>query len=306
MKVPYFTLKQLTYFVMSVRTGKISAAAVELGISQSAITTAILDLENLLGAALLERHPGGIRPTYRGQMFFTHAENILSAASDAQRSPFRGNAVVEGPLRICATYVVCGYFLLPRVAKFRKLFPKIDLSIVEVTRNEGEAMLMSGEVDLSVMLTSNLERADEIESIRLLRSRRQLWVRGDSELASRDDVGLAEIAEMPYCLLQVDDSENLTKSYWNWYGLQPNIRFTTRSMEALRESIALGMGVTIVADLVYRPWSLDGHKIERVQVRESVPQLEMGIAWHRGAELGEPAQVFREFLTQITHGGALD
>src|SRR5438105_3085754 len=129
MRTPYFTLKQLTYFVMAARLGKISTAAAELNISQSAITTAILDLEGILNAPLLERHASGIRLTYRGQMFFTHAEHILEAVDDAQQAPFRGDAVVTGQLRVCATYVVCGYFMLPIISRFRQVFPNIELTI---------------------------------------------------------------------------------------------------------------------------------------------------------------------------------
>src|SRR5437879_6502641 len=116
LKTPYFSLRQLNYFATAARLGKISTAATELGISQSAITTAILDLESTLGSALLDRHPGGVTLTYRGQMFLIHAEHILNAANDAQRSPFRSGVDVRGTLRVSASYVVLGYFLLPIVA----------------------------------------------------------------------------------------------------------------------------------------------------------------------------------------------
>ncbi|MGA0542246.1 LysR substrate-binding domain-containing protein [Neotabrizicola sp. VNH66] len=75
-------------------------------------------------------------------------------------------------------------------------------------------------------------------------------------------------------------------------------RLRTTSMEALREWIGLGLGVTIVADTVYRPWSLEGLKIERLPLAESVPPLEIGLAWRREGELSEVAQAFSTFLQQ--------
>lgn len=298
MKTPSFTLKQLNYFTTAARLGKISTAAIELGISQSAITTAILDLENLLDAELLERHPGGVTPTFRGQMFLTHAENILGAASDAQRSPFRAGGDVRGTLRISASYVVVGYFLLPILAKFRRVCPNIEISLTEMGRLECEKALINGETDLSVLLTSNLENSDIVRSSRLLRSRRQLWVSATSPLLKQKEVSLRDVEHLPYVFLQVDDGEKTTRSYWQNYGLTPNVQFRTASMEAMREWIALGMGVTVVADIVYRPWSLDGRKIERIPLVEGVPSMEIGLAWKHGVNLSPAAEAFRDFITQ--------
>lgn len=298
MKTPNFTLRQLNYFATAARLGKISTAAIELGISQSAITTAILDLENLLGAALLERHPGGVTPTYRGQMFLTHAENILGAAGDAQRAPFRSGADVRGTLRLSASNVVVGYFLMPILAKFCRLCPNVEVSLTEMLRPDCERALIDGASDLAVLLTSNLENAEALESARLLRSRRQLWVSAENPLLAQKEVSLRDVEHLPYVFLQVDDGEKITRSYWQNYGLEPNVQFRTTSMEAMREWISLGMGVTVVADIVYRPWSLDGRKIERIPMVEGIPSMEIGLAWKRDAEMSAAANAFRDFITQ--------
>lgn len=298
MKSPRFTLKQLNYFATSAQLGKISSAAIELGISQSAITTAILDLERLFETELLERHPGGVTPTYRGQMFLVHAENILSAAADAQRAPFRAGSDVRGVLRLSASYVVVGYFLMPILAKFQRVCPNIEIELSESDRPTCEMGLIDGTIDLAVLLTSNLEHAESLQGARLLRSRRQLWVSDDSPLLDKKEVRLRDIEHIPYVFLDVEDGEKVTRSYWKSYGLTPNVRLHTTSMEAMREWIALGLGVTIVADIVYRPWSLDGRKIERIPVVEGIPSMEIGLAWKRGNELSPPASAFRDFITQ--------
>jgi DNA-binding transcriptional LysR family regulator len=60
--------------------------------------------------------------------------------------------------------------------------------------------------------------------------------------------------------------------------------------------VAAGLGVTILADIVRRPWSLEGNRIEVRDVIEPVPSLDVGIAWKRGRELSPAAEVFRRFL----------
>ena len=55
-----FSIRQIRYFVATAELGQISRAAVELSISQSAITTAIRDLEKTVNSQLFIRSPGGM------------------------------------------------------------------------------------------------------------------------------------------------------------------------------------------------------------------------------------------------------
>ena len=47
----------------------------------------------------------------------------------------------------------------------------------------------------------------------------------------------------------------------------------------MRSLVASGQGVTILSDLVYRPWSLDGHRIVRRQLADPVPSMDVGLVW---------------------------
>ena len=107
---------------------------------------------------------------------------------------------------------------------------------------------------------------------------------------------LADIARHPYILLQVDEGERSTLEYWRAHGLTPDIAFRTRSMEALRGLVAHGFGVTVLSDMVYRPWSLEGRKIEAVPIADAVPPMETGLIWHPRATLSKPAEAFQQFM----------
>ena len=56
----------------------------------------------------------------------------------------------------------------------------------------------------------------------------------------------------------------------------------TSSIEAVRSIVANGNGVTILSDMVYRPWSLEGKRVDTAIVRDPVPDMRIGLAWHRG------------------------
>src|SRR5258708_8231907 len=90
-------------FVTVCRLGSLSAAAAELGYTQSAVSRQIAGLEREIGAPLVERHARGIRPTAAGEAFRHHAqaavnesERALRPARDARDGsparPLRGGA----------------------------------------------------------------------------------------------------------------------------------------------------------------------------------------------------------------------
>src|ERR1700729_2807280 len=92
-------------FVTVCRRGSLSAAAAELGYTQSAVSRQIAGLEREVGAPLVDRHARGIRPTAAGEAFRQHAQvavnevdRAVRAARDARDgSPARPLAVGATP-----------------------------------------------------------------------------------------------------------------------------------------------------------------------------------------------------------------
>jgi DNA-binding transcriptional LysR family regulator len=84
--------------------------------------------------------------------------------------------------------------------------------------------------------------------------------------------------------------------------LTPRAVLTTSSIEAVRSLVAAGVGVTILSDMVYRPWSLEGQRIELRRLVEPVPSMNVGLAWARSHPLSATATTFRAFMS-VTMGG---
>ncbi len=73
-------------FLAVCRLGSLSAAAVELGYTQSAISRQVAALEREVGVALVERGPRGVVPTAAGESFGRHAQVVVAAADRAVRA----------------------------------------------------------------------------------------------------------------------------------------------------------------------------------------------------------------------------
>lgn len=60
--------------------------------------------------------------------------------------------------------------------------------------------------------------------------------------------------------------------------------------------VANGMGVGILSDMVYRPWSLEGRRVDVIEVSGKIPTMDVGLAWLNKAEHNEAAKAFIEFM----------
>jgi len=55
---------------------------------------------------------------------------------------------------------------------------------------------------------------------------------------------------------------------------------------------ATGMGITILSDMVYRPWSLEGHRIDLKTLDDDVHTMDVGLAWKSKVRLSPAARAF--------------
>ncbi|TPQ44125.1 LysR substrate-binding domain-containing protein [Cupriavidus pinatubonensis] len=290
------TLRQFRYFVAAAETGQFSMAATAEHVSQSAITNAVLTLEQRLAVRLFDRLPHGVALTAEGHLFHQHARQILDSVEDALREPRFQVHGLKGSVRLAASYTVLGYFLPGLLARFRTNYPDIELDLLDMDRPEIEKAVLSGDIELGIALLSNLERPQRFSRHTLVRSRRQLWTSATHPLLAIDRPSLRDIAAHPYILITVDEAETSTMRYWRGRKLAPNVAFRTSSMEALRGLVAHGFGVTVLSDIVYRPWSLEGKEIAARPIADAVPDMEVGMLWQPGRKLEKPADALREFL----------
>ena len=290
------TLRQIRYFIAAAEAGQLSKAAMEVNVSQSAITTAVKSLEALIGTALFDRHSGGVSLTYEGSLFLNHARGIINSVEEAIRIPRRVQQDVRGSFNLAVTYTVAGYFLPPLLSRFTHAFPNAVVNLIEADRQSIEQGLISGTFDLAVMLTSNIINHDELSHSVMLRSRRRLWLNEGHRFVNNKLITLEEISQEPYIMLTVDEASNTAQRYWNRTPFQPRTLFRTSSVEAIRSMVANGMGVSILSDMVYRPWSLEGKRVDVMEVNDIIPTMDVGLAWSKRARLNSTTKAFFEFM----------
>lgn len=286
------SLRHFRIFVAIAESGQISKAAAALFTSQPVVTESLKALEAEIGVKLFDRNAKGVTLTSEGTVFLRHARGVIAAAAEAMQAPHRVRHDMTGVLKVACTHTVAGYYLPPLLTRFQRQYPGIRIELVEMTRTRIEECLRNGEVEVAVCLTSPLEHLDEIDIEVLTRSKRRLWLPANHALLGKQRVTLKDVQPEPYVLLTIDDADQTTHRYWEAAGMEPNVVFHTTSMEATRNLVAIGFGVTILSDMVYRPWSLDNTRLEAISLEDAVPSMDVGLAWKRGVELGRYAKAF--------------
>lgn len=287
-----FTIRQLRYFLAAAETGTVSAAAQGLAISQSAVTEAIRDLEADLGVQLFERHPRGLEITPRGHQFLRHAQTILGTVADARQAMVAEATQLSGKLNIGVTSLVAGYVISDVLARYRRANPAVEIAALEDTGEYLEHLLIGGELDVAVMVTSNLRDRLALQAEILDVSPYQLWLPNGHPLAAQPSVAIEDLVDEPMIMLRLDETETPTRRLLDAFGARPRVAFRTRSVEAVRSLVATGAGIALLPALIYRRWSLEGDPIVSRDVSGSLPVVQVGVVWRKGAPLSPAAREF--------------
>jgi DNA-binding transcriptional LysR family regulator len=287
-----FTLRQLQFFIAAAEAGSVTGAARELSISQSSVTEAIQALEDDLGVQLFERMARGLLITQKGSAFLRHARQILADVATSRISFASENEPLKGRLSLGVTSLVAGYVLSDILRRFRRAFPQVELSVVEDNGDYLQHLLIGGELDVAVILTSSVKDRMAMNVETLLVSPYRLWLPLGHPLADQERIVLGDLAGLPLIQLMVDEIEESTHKLMSTLHVKPDVAFRTRSVEAVRSLVATGAGLAILPSLVYRPWSLEGDRIIIRDVSGDLPSVQVGLAWRRGAPLSPPALNF--------------
>jgi len=286
------SLRGMRYFRAVGELGSVSAAVQSLNVSQAAITESIQVLESHLGVLLFRRHARGMALTHAGHEFLRHTERILNAVSAAEEALSVRPETLAGQVAIGAVPLLIGYYLPGLLARYRRAFPNIRTWVYEDAGTFIEHQLINGELDAALMMTSTLESANSFETMTLVRSPWRLWAPARHRLAGPRPVSIGELRGEPVVELRSEDLERAAGDLWERSGHDPRVAVRTRSVEATRNLIATGCGVSILPEVLFRAWSLDGEQLVAVPLADAPPPLEIGVVWRRGSPVSTAIEAF--------------
>ncbi|WP_083449874.1 LysR family transcriptional regulator [Luteipulveratus mongoliensis] len=246
-------LVALRTFVEVCRLGSISAAAVALGYSQSAVSRQVAGLEQRLGHALLDRRPRGVRPTVHGEALLTHARIIVREVDRAEESV--RTAGVRPRCRLAVGGVPSATAsLVPRtMTRFAEVQPDVGVSVSGDLTSVLLARVESEELDLAVVtdFPPGLPDAPGIELRHLMDDEMHLAVGLHHRLASSSPrrVRLESLADESWVEDNAGSATVLVQAAAR-AGFSPRIEYDVRGLLSKLALVASGHGVAVVPGLL--------------------------------------------------------
>lgn len=249
-KIQPINSRQLLAFVTVARTRSFTLAGKELFLSQSAVSHALTALEEELDCRLFDRDGKKLQITPAGEHLLHYAEKILADMELARGSMQQRTRWGASQLRVAAD----GFFgpcLLPGVLKsFRKDFP--DWLIHVKTGESRECIEWLTEDAIEVAITIAPSRAEAVEIIPLFTDE-LAWVVGPTHpWAQAGHVPPEEILTQPLvCGNAASYTNRLVERHFERDGLRLQWELELGSLEAIKEMVKEGNGVTVLA-----PWAV--------------------------------------------------
>ncbi|HUS97025.1 MAG TPA: LysR family transcriptional regulator, partial [Hyphomicrobiaceae bacterium] len=120
-------ISDLDIFARVARTGNMSAAGREMGLSPAVVSKRVSLLEEKLGARLFQRTTRHLTLTETGEGFFRRVIDILSLVEEAQDFVSRRNTKPRGVLKVSAPTSFSRAHIAPYLSEFLNRYPEIEL-----------------------------------------------------------------------------------------------------------------------------------------------------------------------------------
>lgn len=250
MKAPLDS-RQLRAFLTLARTGSFTRSGKELFLSQSAVSHSMKALESDIGCRLFDRLGKKVMLTQAGETLLHHAEKILAEMESARASIERLGKWGRTRLRLGASITACEH-ILPRVLReLKERFPQCLLSISPGDTHELIEGLQRNSIDIALSLEPKSEA--QLEFSPLFTDEMVFVLSPAHPWAERGRVVREEIPRQNYVLYSKSSyTFHIVEDYFRQEAMVLNTVIELGSMEAIKELVKLGLGISIVAPWIAR------------------------------------------------------
>ena len=149
-------------FCKVVESKSLSDASEKLDVSVPNISTQISNLENQLGLKLFNREPKGLKITEDGKELYEIVSKSISSFDFAEKMAQDKNNIETGNITIGCPSHFTTYFLMDKIEKVKRQYPKINIKVVcEADTNKMLELLQEHKMDFAI-IDSDLDRINVV------------------------------------------------------------------------------------------------------------------------------------------------
>ncbi|WP_416983444.1 LysR family transcriptional regulator [Streptomyces sp. T028] len=285
-------LRHLRTFRTVARTLNFTRAAAELNYAQSSVTEQIQALENELAAKLFDRTNRKLSLTPAGERLVEYADQMLLLVQEARTAVEDEAREPGGQLTIGGLETLCAHRLPAILARYRRLYPRVQVTLREGGRGQLYEWVRRGEIDVALtfgqapqdkLLASEPLTTDRLMVVAPIDHRLASYarvvgqdLRGESFLATPQGCGFREMLDTLIHTLGPD---------------APVIDAQVASMAALCQCASAGMGCALLPEIAVAGPAARG-EVAAVPLTGSASQTQITMTWLRRAELRPSVPAF--------------
>lgn len=290
--------RQLRAFAILARTGSFTLAAKQMFLSQSAVSHSMKALEQDVGCRLLDRVGKKVSLTLAGEQLLHHADKILQEMEAARTSLAQLGKWGKARLRIGASPTACEHILPSVLREFKESFPQCSISIEPGDTMDLLEALRNNRVDLA--LTLEPQNEERIEFLPLFTDELLFLLSPTHPWAQTQHVAQAEIARQNYILYsRASYTFRLIEEYFRYDDIVLNTFIELGSMEAIKELVKLGLGISIVAPWIARK-ELEEQSLVVMPLGRRKLKRRWGILHWRGKRLSLAEETFVSLCRSVS------
>jgi DNA-binding transcriptional LysR family regulator len=293
-------LAHLKTFVAVAELRHFARAASLCNVSQPAVSHQIAQLEEAVGAKLLNRTARRVSLTVAGEVLLEEARRILAAVDRARERMHGVTSGAVGRIRLGAS-ATPGLYLVPQLlAVYRTAHPAFDLqfeiggvdAICErVARNDLDMAIIAG-LPATHELRAMALRRDDLVAVRAPQSGRQ----------SPKPLRRAELEEASWIVREDGSAARRELDAWfHRHRLRPPRMMTFNGPDAVKRAAIAGLGIAIVSKLTIDE-ELKAGRLARIDVRLPLPSRDIHVVDHPQKHHGAACSAMLALLARTFPG----
>lgn len=275
------TLRQLRYFDALAQHAHFGRAAAACAVSQPALSMQIKELEEALGAALVERGGRSIRLTAFGQEASLRVRDILRSVDLLGELAQVSRNRISGRLRIGMIPTIAPYLLPAVIGAITREHPQVEIEVREAMTSKLIEELADGRLDTAIVALPVFEPSlTEV----MLFTEDFLLVRPADDAGKPVPTG-EMLREMRLLLLEEGHCfRNQALSFCNMPSTSPRKALEANSFSTLVQMVRAGMGVTLIPEMAVGVETGSG-AVSVVRFKDPQPSRTIGMVWRRTSPL---------------------
>lgn len=287
------TFRQLQLFLALAETGSITAAARACHVTQPTVSMQLKDLAESVGLPLFAQLGKRLHLTDAGEALVSAAQSMSNewAAFEQKVNGLKG--LKQGRLRI-AVVSTAKYFVPGMLGTFCARYPDIDIALQVLNRDGVVARLRDHRDDLYIMSMPPPDM--ELEQHVFLPNPLVVIAPSTHRLVGRSLVPLELLAKQRFILREHGSGTRMAcDAHFAALGFEPNVRLELGSNEAIKHSVAAGLGLAVLSRHALGRRA-DGDSVMELKVRGFPAQSNWFILHPKGRR---PSPIASEFLTHL-------